>query len=310
MADNKSKLSLKGSKENLSIAPLTKVFLVAFIVSTVLRCVQMAMYIDQQTGFLTGGNGLNILLYAVLAVAIAVFCGISFLSADCKSAEIGGLSDKKAATGSRLLAIGFAFDCISSFLAAMYNFSSSETGYTDAMKSGTLPMMLQSFFALFSAVYFFILASDFSKGTEKAYKRKILATAPVCWAGARLIYRFLRQISFVEVSDLFLELVMIAFMVMFFMALAQVASGVYKDTVKWRLTGFGLSAGIIAAVLSASRLIMSVVSVIAASDYTVRDHSFSLADLLFAVFALSLAVKIKEDAKRPAVSAVYEETAE
>ena len=55
---------------------------------------------------------------------------------------------------------------------------------------------------------------------------------------------------------------------------------------------------------------MSIVSVIAASDYTVRDHSFSLADLLFAVFALSLAVKIKEDAKRPAVSAVYEETAE
>ena len=310
MADNKSKLSLKGSKENLSIAPLTKVFIIAFIVSTVLRCIQMAMYIDPQTGFLTGGSALNILLYAVLAVAIAVFCGISFLSADCKSAEIGGLSNSKVATSARLMAIGFVFDCISSFLAAMYNFGSTATGYTDVMKSGTLPMMLQSFFALFSGIYFFILASDFSKGTEKAYKRKILATAPVCWAGARLIYRFLRQISFIEVSDLFLELVMIAFMVMFFMALAQVASGVYKDTVKWRLTGFGLSAGVIAAVLSASRLIMSLVSVIGASDYTVSGHSFTLADLLFALFALLLAVKIKEDAKRPAVTAVYEENAE
>ena len=310
MADNKPKISLKGSKENLSIAPLNKVFLAAFVIATVLRCIQMAMYIDPQTGFLTGGSVLNILLYAVLAVAIVVFCGISFLSADCKKAEIGGISDSKVATSARLMAIGFAVDCVSSFLTGMYNFGSSDTGYTDVMKSGTLPMLLQSFFALFSAVYFFVLASDFSKGTEKAYKRKILATAPVCWAGARLIYRFLRQISFIEVSDLFLELVMIAFMVMFFMALAQVASGVYKDTVKWRLTGFGLSAGVIAAVLSISRLVMSLVSVIAASDFTVSGHSFTLADLLFALFVLTLALKIKEDAKKPDVSAVYEEKAE
>jgi hypothetical protein len=310
MSDNKSKNSLKGSRENLSIAPLNKVFLAAFVIATALRCIQMAKFIDPQTGFLTGGSALNIILYVVLAAAIAVFCAVSFLSADCKNAEIGGLSDSKTATSARLMAIGFVVDCISSFIAGVYNFGSSATGYTDVMKSGTLPMMLQSFFALFSAVYFFILASDFSKGTEKVYKRKILATAPVFWAGARLIYRFLRQISFIEVSDLFLELIMIAFMVMFFMALAQVASGVYKDTVKWRLAGFGLSAGVIAAVLSASRLIMSLVSVIGAADYTVSGHSFTFADLLFALFAVSLAVKIKEDAKRPAVSAVYEDKAE
>ena len=49
---------------------------------------------------------------------------------------------------------------------------------------------------------------------------------------------------------------------------------------------------------------------VASADYTVSGHSFSFADLLFAIFAVSLAVKIKEDAKRPVSSAEYEETAE
>lgn len=309
MADNKSKISLKGSK-NISITPCIKLFLVAFLVGTALRCIQMAKFIDPETGFFTGGGVFNILFYAVLGVSALVFCAVSFLSADCKRVEIGGLCDSKAAKATRFMAFGFIIDSIGSFISGVYNFGSATTAYTDVMKSGTLPMMLQSIFALFSAIYFFILASDFSKGTEKAYKRKILATAPVCWAGARLIYRFLRQISFIEVSDLFLELVMIAFMVMFFMALAQVASGVYKDTVKWRLTGFGLSAGLIAAVLSVSRLVMSVVEMVMQADYTVSGHSFSFADLLFAVFAVSLVVKIKEDAKIPAISAQSEEKAE
>lgn len=309
MAD-KSNISIKGSKENLSISPCIKLFLVAFLIGTALRCVQMAKFIDPQTGFFTGGGVINIVFYAVLAVAIAIFCGVSFFSADCKRAEIGGLSDSKAAKATRFMAFGFIIDSIGSFIFAVYNFGSASSAYTDIMKSGTLPMMLQSFFALFSAVYFFILASDFSKGTAKAYSRKIMATAPVCWAGARLIYRFLRQISFIEVSDLFLELIMIAFMVMFFMALAQVASGVYKDTVKWRLTAFGLSAGLIAAVLSVSRIVMNVVEIVMHTDFSVSGHSSSFADLLFAVFAVSLAVKIKDDAKRPIASAVYEEKAE
>ena len=310
MADNKSKFSLKGSKENLSIAILTKVFLIAFAVGTVLRCIQMAKFIDPETGFFTGGSALNILFYALLAAAIAVFCAVSFLSADCNKTEISGCCDSKFAKATRFMAFGFIIDSIASFSFGVYNSGSSSTAYTDIMKSGTLPMMLESIFALLSAIYFFILASDFSKGTAKAYSRKIMATAPVFWAGARLIYRFLRQISFIEVSDLFLELIMVAFMVMFFMALAQVASGVYKDTVKWRLAGFGLSAGLIAAVLSVSRILMSLVEMVAQSDFTVSGHSGSLADLLFAVFAISMAVKIKEDAKIPAVSAQSEEKAE
>ena len=88
-------------------------------------------------------------------------------------------------------------------------------------------------------------------------------------------------------------------MVLFFMALAQTASGVYKDPFKWRIPGFGLSAGLIAAVISVPRLIFTFVN----NSLINSSHPFSLADFVFVIFILTLMVKIKEDAKSPATSA-------
>ena len=252
---------------------------------------------------------ISTLLYLLLGGKLAVFKICSLFRILLLELEteitIGNDTHKTAAVGTRLFAVALLFDAFNSFFNGIYDVSSSAVGYTDAMKSGVIPLVLQSIFALLSAVYFFVLASDFSKGTTKAYKRKILATAPVCWAGARLIFRFLRQISFIQVSDLLLELVMIAFMVMFFMALAQVASGVYVDNFKWRIPAFGLSAALVGAVLNVPRLIFTFVN----SELINSDHPFCLADLVFVIFIVTLMSKIKEDAKRPS-SAEYENKAE
>ena len=303
MSSENKKLSIKGSNNSLRLDLLPKCFAVSAVVGIALRILQMAKFIDPETGFYAGGGIVNVIFYIVLAVAIIAFCAVTYLSADVKKIEIGGDSNKAASIGTRLFAVAMLFDSYSSITS-----SSMLAGYSDIdpMRSGFLPMMLQSFFAFLSAIYFFILASDFSKGTAKAYKRKILATAPVSWAAARLITRFMRQISFVQVSDLFLELVMIAFMIMFFMALAQTASGVYKDQFKWRIPGLGLSAGLIAAVISVPRLIFTIFS----NSHIVSEHPFSLADFIFVIFIFTLMIKIKEDADRPSVSAEYENKAE
>ena len=300
---SENKFSIKGSNNNLKLDLLPKCFAVSAVVGIALRILQMAKFIDPETGFYAGGGIVNVIFYIVLAVAIIAFCAVTYLSADVKKIEIGGDSNKAASIGTRLFAVAMLFDSYSSITS-----SSMLAGYSDIdpMRSGFLPMMLQSFFAFLSAIYFFILASDFSKGTAKAYKRKILATAPVSWAAARLITRFMRQISFVQVSDLLLELVMIAFMIMFFMALAQTASGVYKDQFKWRIPGLGLSAGLIAAVISVPRLIFTIFS----NSHIVSEHPFSLADFVFVIFIFTLMIKIKEDADRPSVSAEYENKAE
>lgn len=306
MSSENKKPSIKGSKENKNIAGCLFVFIIAAIGGTIIRLMQMATYIDPETGFYKGyGDWIHLIFYVILAVNILFFCTRSFLSADCKKITIGNDSHKTAAVGTRLFAIALVIDSISSFISGTSDAATAASGYSGVMKSGVLPSTLQSIFALLSAVYFFILASDFSKGTSKAYNRKILATAPVCWAGARLILRFLRQISFIQVSDLLLELIMIAFMVMFFMALAQVASGVYVDNFKWRIPAFGLSAALIGAVLNIPRLIFTFVN----SELINSDHPFCLADLVFVIFIITLMSKIKEDAKFPA-SADLKEKAE
>ena len=303
MSSENKGLSIKGSKQNIKISTCFIGFAVSAVIGIIVRYLQMVKFIDSKTGFYVGGEAATIILYAVLAIAILFFCGICFLSADSKKISMGENRNKWAAIGTALFALsllGDAYYCIS--LGAT---KSGVIGsvYTDMMKSGALPLMIQSIAALFSAIYFFILASDFSKGTAKAYKRKFLATAPVIWAGARLIFRFLRQISFVQVSDLFLELIMIAFMVLFFMALAQTSSGVYSDTFRWRIPAFGLSAALIAAVTSVPRMIVA----LTAREFVNSNHPFSLNDFLFVIFILALLVKIKEDAVRP-VAASEEQT--
>ena len=292
MSTENNKPTIKGSKENIKLAPTLTVFAVAAVAGMVIRYIQMLKFIDPKTGFTTGGNALSIILYALIVVSSLFICVTSFLSADSKKIAIGNSGNKLASIGTRLFAIsllGYTYYCL---YQVMFN-SGTASAYTDVMKNGAVPMTLQSIFAFISAIYLFILASDFSKGTAKAYNRKFLATAPVFWAGARLIYRFLRQISFVEVSDLLLELVMIAFMIMFFMALAQVSSGVYKDSFKWRIPGLGLSAAIIAATVSVPRMIVA----ITARELVNKTYPFSLTDLLFVIFIITLMVKIKEDAK-------------
>lgn len=303
MSNENKELAIKGSKQNIKISCCLIGFIVSAVVGIVIRYLQTVKFIDPKTGFYTGGEGLAAVLYAVLLIAVVFFNVVCFLSSDNKKIAIGESGNKWAAIGSALFALsllGDSYYCISLGAATSGVIGSV---YTDMMKSGALPLLIQSIAALFSAVYFFILASDFSKGTAKAYKRKFLATAPVIWAGARLIFRFLRQISFVQVSDLLLELVMIAFMIMFFMALAQTSSGVYKDTFKWRIPAFGMSAALIAAVTSVPRMVVS----LTAREFVNSSHSFSLNDFLFVILILTLLAKIKEDADKPADSAEYKE---
>ncbi len=294
MNSENKKPSLKGSKDTLKISSCFIVFVITAVVGIVIRGIQTVKFIDPDTGFYTGGEFLAAILYAVLAVGVGIFCIIGFFSSDNKKIQLGESADKIVALSAKLFAISLLGDFYFCISAGVYNTGNANAGYTDIMKSGLLPLLIQSVSALISAVYFFILGSDFAKGTAKAYKRKFIATAPVLWAGSRLIYRFLRQISFVQVSDLLLELIMIAFMIMFFMALAQTASGVYKDTFKWRIPAFGLSAALIAAVISVPRMIVAV----AAREFVNRTYPFSLNDFVFIIFILTLVVKIKKDADR------------
>lgn len=298
-------MKIKETNTSVSLKNIPFIFFLASLVCIVLRSFQMLKFIDPATGFYTGGGIVTAILYAVLLISSLVIVAMSFLSAESAKIQVQGVKNTAAGAATLAFSLSLLYDFIAAFMGAGDNLAyvGSATGFKGLMQSGAMPSFFQSVFALISAFYFLLLAKDFFKGTSKASKHRLLALAPVAWAGFRLILRFVRQISFIRVSDLFLELVMLACMLLFFMAFAQVAGGVYSDGFRWRIPAFGSVAALIAITLSVSRLIFTFID---SGSFINPDHPFILADFVFALFA-ALMIKFLCKNLSPYTSVSYED---
>ena len=284
-------MKIKGTSTSVTLKNMPVIFLIAALCSVILRSVQILNFIDRETGFYTGGTILTVALYGLLAAVSLAFVVKAYLSAESEKIRIQGIRNVPLGVSAVFFALSLVFDFVSGF-TSMGSGSEMSADFKNLMLTGTMPRFLQSLFALASAIYFVILAKDYFKGTMKASKHRILATMPVGWAGFRMVCRFVRQISFIKVSDLFLELIMLAFMLIFFMALAQVVSGVYSDGFSWRIPSFGAAAALIAATISLPRLVFTFVGF---EKYVNTMHTFQLADLAFFVFILMLIKTVCKD---------------
>ena len=279
-------MKIKENNEKVSLRILFSVFFLSTLAAVVIRTLQMFKYIDHETGFNNGSDIVSFVLYLVVAVAALCFVIVSYLSKESSEIELHGHKNTFTAVGCIAFALSLIYDWINSFLSSTTaTGSSTGSAFKDMMVSGALPLIMQSLFALMSMIFMIILAKDFLKGTDKASKRKYLCLAPLGWCGFRLIHCFVRQISFIKVSDLFLELIMLSFMIMFFQALAQVNSSVYSDGFRWRIPAFGFSAAVIAATLNVARLVYSMVNGAGALN---AEHPFCITDLMFSLFAVTL----------------------
>lgn len=280
-------MKIKEANEKISLQKMPLIFLVTAVVGILLRSLQMFKYIDHSTGFYTGGTAVTAILYVILFASCIYFLVASFLSTESKKVDLILSKNTPLIIITVFFAISFIWDSVSAFVMSFDSLgtSSGATAFQSMMLSGTIPMFFQSIFAFFSAIYFLILVKSFIKADGRIVKHKILALAPIGWAGFRLIHRFVEQISYIKVSDLFLELILLALMIMFFMSFAQVASGVYSNTVRWRITGFGLSAALLALTLNCSRLVLILFK---GSSVINSDYPFSLPDFLFGIFVIIL----------------------
>ncbi len=276
---------------SVNIRPLPIVCLISTLILTILRCVQIFKFIDPETGFKVGGTFLFVLVYIILGAVCCYFSLAAYFSKSSMDIGIHKINSSVSGIAALLFSVSLIFDSFSSFFNGLENLSepSVGSGIQSLMSNGSLPLTAQSFFAILSAVYFVVVSVDFFKGRTKSSSLKVLAIAPVAWTGMRMISRFIRQISFVEVSDLLFELIMLAFLIMFFMAFAQVNSGVYSHGFSWRLIGFGLSAAVISGTISISRLIFRFIE---NGAYINAEHPFSFADLAFSLFAVVLAFEL------------------
>lgn len=294
-------MKLKESKASVKLAYLLPAFAVAAVICVVIRAIQMRYFIEPETGFFSGGTILNVAFYGILIVSFIAFAVISYISRDSSQTDVASLCDKKLSVVSAVAAFAFVCDSFSQFINAINLFDKIDAMQLEPkfifkalMSSGTLPSLMQSLFAILSAVYFVIAFKSFKSGSGEISSHKYIAVAPVLWAGFKLIARFIKQISYVQVSDLLLELVMIAFMVMFFMAFAQTASGVYSEDMRWRVTGFGLSSALLALTLNVPRALFTFIK---DAVYVNTEYPFCLIDLVYAVFVIVLCLALINKSK-------------
>ncbi len=282
-------MKIKESCNRIKFSALATLFLCSFFALATIRVMMVATYIDASTGFYTKDSVLTLVFYVAFAAACLAFGVCSFLSSKSADITVGKTKNKAVFVAALMFSLVLFYDGVSSFFGCLLNASETQMTYTSVFKSlmvsGSIPLFLRSVFAVFSGVFFVIFALSYKKGDAAASKHTILALMPVGWSSSRLLQLFVRKISFVRVSDLLLELCMCAFMVLFFMALAQVSSGVYSTDSRWRIPGFGYSAALFAAVISVSRLIFTLLN---KDAYINSEHPFSIVDLVFAIFVLVL----------------------
>lgn len=290
-------MKIKEKNEKINLNLLLPIFLAATVLSVILRFVQCFGLIDFSTGFYTKSSFVTVLFYVLVAAVCVCFCAVSFLSAQSKKISSNGIKSNALFAVTLVFGVSMLIDGATAFFSSLESALEGNTGYLETtvfkqlMGSGSVPDFIRSVFALLGAVYVFILAASFKTGSSAASSRKLLALCPVCWSAFRMIGLFVSKISFLRVSDLLLEIVMLSFMTLFFMAFAQVTSGVYSDGFSWRLPAFGLCAGLVAGTLSVTRLVLTIVS---KEKYINSDHPFCFADLAFFAFvAVFVCVALK-----------------
>lgn len=292
-------MKIKEKNSKLKYSQLFAIFIPSAVVLTALRCIQIPTVIDTKTGFYTSRGFLVVLFFVLLFAACLSLAFIPFLSKQSRYMLFSNYKSKSFSVATLLFSLAMFFDGFLSLYTA-YNTAQNTrifgTVIRSMMISGAIPQLLRGLFGILSGVYFALLSSSLKKQEGDTSKHRVLALMPVGWAGCRLLNLFVRRISFLRVSELFLELCMCAFMTLFFMALAQTAGCVYSEDSRWRLAGFGLPAALIATILSISRLIFTIVD---SEKYITENYSFCLADLVFVIFVIVLVVRIIRRMPRP-----------
>lgn len=251
-----------------------------------LRVYQVTTLIEPETGFFSESNFTVPLFYTIGAVIIAALMALSFLNEKTSRARNCVASSKSLGIISVITALSITFNAVTSFTSfielngeySAYVYGSYITFLT---KSGAAPLILEALFGILTAFFFCIYAISCFKKDTALSSFKILSAAPAIWAISRIVFRFLAKISFVNISDLLLELIMLVFMIMFFISFAQIVTNVSPETVAWRLFGCGLPAAVVAFLVSVPKLFLMVIG---HSDLIVEGYDFEICDLMLAIF--------------------------
>lgn len=257
------------------------IFLLITVVLTIMRFIDVKTNIDPITGFYTNTHVLGFVTLAVLILGFVIYTVISVLSTDC---NINNLNNNSKSSGicTLMLSLSFILDFI--FVRVFTKNTSMDMFDANTARILTLTSIIGLIFSVLSVIYFLIVFNDNIKDTHNAQNKKILALSPVILFIVNLVSLFVTKISFLRVSDLFLQIISLVFTVLFFMSYAQVKNGIYSEGNVWKLYSYGLSATSVLLVINIPKVIFTIF------DHNLINNNYplSLLGLGIAIFILGL----------------------
>lgn len=261
------------------------VFIAAVILALPLRLYQyIGGVLEAQTGFYVKNDWSTYALYAVLAIA-----GIAIIASGfAKSKKLVYDTSKAVRPGfgalSGLVAAGLILDTFTC-LQNLGKYQEALSAAESSPEATTYYVILaQMAFALLSAICFVVLCIGSLTGKISGSEFKLISLAPVLWAMFRMVARFMRTISYVRVSELMFEMLMLMFMILFFMNFAQCSSKVNDKDCGWKLAAYGLPAAMLALVCFVPRLILSLTG---KADVIYSGSALEYSDFAVALFIIA-----------------------
>lgn len=259
------------------------IFAVAAIIALPLRVLQSFTIIEGGTGFYSESNWTVGALYAILTVTVVAILLLGIFKRKKLDYSLETVKRPGIAWLSLIAAAGImldAYNCLTGIMTA----EETVTVVDSAVDSSKLILMAQGIFAVLSAIYFIMLWLTSLKGKTNGSEIRLLALAPVIWNIFRLVSKFMRTISYIRVPELLFEMITIAFMILFFNALAQVSTGLGDKNSEWRIGAYGLPAALMALVCFIPRLILTVSG---NSDLLYSQSTLQFCDMGIALFIIA-----------------------
>lgn len=259
---------------------------VAALIALPVRTIQFFTILEGGTGFFTETDFSVYFIYLVLIAAGIAFLVLGIFKRkktdycrEVKKQPVFGVFSLIAAAGAFSDGIICAVKVMNDRLPIVdYDYMG-----TPIINTEKLLFSAEAVFAVLSAIFFLAIALSAITGKTNGSEHKLISLAPVLWCVIRMIFRFTRTISYLKVSDLTFELVMLVFATMFFMAFAQVNSQINSKNCEWKLAGYGLTSALFALVCFVPRLIVTIVGI---SDLLYSYSPAEFCDLAIALFMI------------------------
>lgn len=290
-------MKITGKNEKLN--PLLGLYIAAglLIAAIPVRLYQLLTIIEHDTGFYKAVDRSVYVMYALAAVAIIASYAVATLAKNIPASKSPYRKNKFLAATSILLGIGFVLDVVSAastFIIKARSFTAAGISFLGTADQGQIPILFEAVFGIFAAIYLLVFGISYIDGRTTYSQYKFLAITPFFWAIARLVTRLISKISYVNVSDLMLEIFGIAFMMIFFMSFARISAGLSNKKAMRSIFSSGAVASFLLGTANIPRLLLYVSG---NSDKITSGYSLSLCDLAFVFFAASYIINAYKCAK-------------